>query len=129
MLYLCAVKEKVRIAGSIILAAYYCLAIGVVAMPHAYSDVHKLSASSQEIFRAELPEYLFCHTSQTESSLKNVNAFPIQTLLYSSDGFLMPGRAAEQLADNTFSQYIHKTQGLIVNGRKSDLIFPFHYFW
>jgi len=129
MNYFCTVKNKVRITGAVLLAAYYCLAIGGVAMPFVYFDIHSQPGSSQEIFVAELPGSLFSHTTQTENSLRIVHAFPVQTLINSGDGFFTITKATELLVENAFSQYSSKALGMMINERKSDLIFPFHYFW
>jgi hypothetical protein len=111
------------------LTAIYCFAIGVVANSYAYSDGQKYPTSSQEKFISDFSAKLFYHSSKSESSANNFNNLPDPKLKNPTAGFWATVKATEKLFETSFSQYTFFSRKILINSRKSDIIFPFHYFW
>ena len=122
-------KSSIRILSVVFLTAIYCFTIGVVTKSFAHSDFKNYPTSSQEKIISDFSIKLFCHTSQSESSVNNLNNLPAPNLKNSFTEFWGIVKATEQLIESEFSQYISNSRKILINHRKSDIIFPFHYFW
>jgi hypothetical protein len=113
----------------IFLTAIYCFAIGVGTNSLAHSDFHSSPAPSQEKFIANLSPKLFCHTTQFESSVNNFNNLAAANFKNLFSGFCAIVKATDQLFETEFSQYTSFSGNILIHHRKSDIIYPFHYFW
>lgn len=122
-------KNSIRLLIAVSLAAIYCFAIGVVTNSLGYSDFRSNSNSSQEKCFSNLSTQLFCHTSQTESSLNYTNILPSPNFKNSFNGIWAIIKATGKLYNTTFTLYKTFSRNVLVNHRKTDIIFPFHYFW
>ncbi len=123
-------KDKFRITITVFFTAVYCLAIGVVNQSRTDSPVHENPTSSQEKFISDLSSKLFSPTIASESVVTNF------TSNSSSPGFKSPlagcdviFKAIAQRFETAFSQYANFSRNFRIKHKKSDFIFPFHYFW
>jgi len=108
----------------------YCFAISIVSKPLNHSDFRNDSSSSQEKYFSDFSTKFFCDTSQSENSVNNYNNLP------SFLGFKSPFnelsiiiKITEQLLETAFYQYTNISINFLIEHRKTDIIFPFHYFW
>lgn len=124
-IYLCIVKSSNRILSVVFLIAIYCFAISVITKSFAHSDFQNKQTSSQEKIISDFSTKLFCQTSQSESSVNNFNNLPTPNF---KNSFTVV-KVTEQLFETEFSQYTFFSRNILTSYRKSDLIFPFHYFW
>ncbi len=122
-------KSNLRSISVVFLTAIYCFSLGIVTKSFAHSDFQHESTVSQEKFIADLSLKQFCHTSQSESSINNYNKLPTPNFKNLFTGFWGIIKSSEQFFDAEFSQYKIFSRNNLINYRKSDIIFPFHYFW
>lgn len=118
-----------KILSVVFLTAIYCFAIGVVTQSLAHANFKDKSASSQEKIISEISSKLFYHTSQTESSLNSFNIFSFKNFKNPFIVFSPLVINTEELFCSEFSQYFSFSRNILIKYRKSDMIFPFHYFW
>jgi len=121
-------KNRVKILNVVLLTAIYCFAISVV-KPYSYADAQGNSTNSGEQYFSVLKTELFCHTSQSESSVNILNNLPSSCFKNPFNGIWAISKISEQLFGSTFAQYTTVSRSLLIHHRKTDMIFPFHYFW
>ena len=122
-------KNKIRILSAVVLTAIYCFAVGAVKESLTYSDFQSNSTTSQEQYFSDFSTKLFCLTSQTESSVSNINNLPAPNFKNSINELWTIAKTTEQLFETAFSQYTNISRNFLIQHRKTDIIFPFHYFW
>jgi len=123
------VKDSIRILSVVFLTTIYCFAIGAVTKSFAHSDFHSNSTTSQEQYFSDFSTKLFCHTSQSESSVNNYNNQPVPSFKNPFKEFWAIAKTIEQFFETAFSQYTNISRNFLIQHRKTDIIFPFHYFW
>lgn len=121
-------KTNIRILSIVCLIAVYCLAIGGGTKSYALSNSGQKEVSSQEQFNICLSTKLFCHTFLFENAVNN-NSLPVPNLKNSFIDVWAITNSLEALFETIFSQYSRFSTNTLINHRKSDIIFPFHYFW
>lgn len=124
-------SNSIRVFSVICLMTVYCFSIGVVANSFTYSDFQsKQFSSSQEKIVSDFSTNLFLHASQHENSVNNLNNFPAPTFKNHSHEYWAIAKETEHLFNTEFSQYITSfSRNILINYRKSNIIFPFQYFW
>jgi hypothetical protein len=123
------VKSNIRILIVALLTTAYGFETGVVTKSLAHSHFRDYSTSSQEKTFSDFSKKLFCHTSQTESSVNSFNNLPAPKFQNPFKEFWANTQVTEQLIETAFSQYSHMSRNFLIQHRKEDIIFPFHYFW
>jgi len=122
-------KKNFKILSVLFLISIYVFAINVVAKTFFHNDVKTYPTSSQDIVISNYSSSLFCHTSQAESSVNNINNLPVLNFKNLFTSFLAIIKVTEQISEREFSQYSFVLKNFLIIHRKSDHIFPFHYFW
>lgn len=122
-------KGRIRYISLVLLTAVYCYAISVVSGSFSYSDFPNHTPSLPEQIISDLSEGLLCHTLQTKTSVTNINYFPVPDFKNSLTGFWAIIKTSQQLLNIRFSRRITFWIDFLINHRKSDIIFPFHYFF
>jgi hypothetical protein len=112
----------------VILTAIYCFAIGAVNNPLSHSDFSN-STSYQEKAISDFSANLLYPTSQSESSVNNYNNLPAPSFKNSNNRLSAISNTSEQLFETAFSQYTNISRNFLIHNRKTDILFPFHYFW
>jgi hypothetical protein len=128
----CAVKTKIRILSVVLLTAIYCYAIGIATATSTQANPQYYSTTSEKEYCLDFSTKLFYHTSQYESSVDNCNNQPtlnIKNPFGFFNALWAHAKTTEQLFESVITQYINIAKNLLIRYRKSDLIFPFHYFW
>jgi hypothetical protein len=123
------VKNNIRILSVVLLIAIYCFAMGVVTKPLTHSIFHSNTTTSQEQYFSDFSTKLFCHTSPSESLVNNYINQPVPSFKNPFNGLWAIAKTTEQLFETAFSQYTNISRNFLIQHRKTDIIFPFHYFW
>lgn len=127
--YFSSVKNKFKILSIVVLTAIYCLAIAPVNLAFSHSNYGDKLDFSQEKTLSDLSVKLFYPSSQSESSVSDINNLSGLNLNSSFVAIGVFNRSTEGLMQSLFSQYIRFWENLLLRHKKSNLIFPFHYFW
>jgi hypothetical protein len=122
-------NSNFRFTSVAFLTAIYCFAIGVVTKSLTYSDFKGNSTTSQEQYLSNFSTKLLCHTPQSESSVNNYNSPSASSFKNPFNGLWAICKTTEQLFETAFSQYTNISENFLIQHRKADIIFPFHYFW
>lgn len=122
-------KINSKLFRTSIALAIYCFAIVLFAKSLANSDVKYFTTSSEEQQVSDLTPKLFCHTAHSESSV-NYSNFNLSSNLKNvfidfCDRLFIIGQV---ISSEIFQNKI-LTRSLLIGLKKSELIFPFHYFW
>lgn len=123
--------KTIRIFSVVCLLTIYCFSIGSITNSFSFSDLQSNQFSdSQEKFATAFSTNLFLHTSQHENSVNSLNNFPAPTFKNHSHEYWALAKATENLFDTEFSLYTTSfSRKTLINHRKSNIIFPFQYFW
>jgi len=122
-------KNNFRFVSIVFLTAIYCFAIGVVTKKLTYSDFYDNSATSQEKIFSDTSTIFFCHTNQSESLVNNYNNLFSLNFKNSFSSIWVISKITEKIFETAFSQYTNISRNFLIQHRKTDIIFPFHYFW
>jgi hypothetical protein len=125
------VKKTVRIIALLNISVLYCLIISLYssnALP--YSSIgSKLSKSESKNYSALPVTDLICHLAPTAISPPACVTIPSSSLKNPFNEFFAWTHWSERAIFSTFSQYSFYSQNLLIRLEKTDIIFPFHYFW
>jgi len=125
------VKKALKISGAIFTAVFYSIALFCVIqntpLPDS-SNAKNISAENQIHFKAV--SFEFPGVPLTQES--EINLF--RGAQYTDSDFQYKALSAylkyfERVISSEFVQYIFQAYNFPVKYRKSDLLFPFHYFW
>lgn len=128
--YYCIMKNSIRILSATFLTAVYCFAVIHVTYSLENFDAGNHQATEQEQYHATISKGLYCHTPQSESSgssFSNPSASSFNKLFDEIWSFVSKFR--EQLFEAKLTQYCNFFINFLIKYRKTDIIFPFHYFW
>jgi hypothetical protein len=123
------VKNIVRIAGVSLFTAIWFVVTGAAANLNDYPAYHDNHVFPHTSVTPGIATQLFFNATQAESEVNSFNNFPVPAC---KDPFSAPGaisKAIEQILNVSFAQYSRRSRDFPVHCRKSDIIFPFHYFW
>ena len=107
-----------------------CVSIGLIsntlaATNHTVDTIESIQEKAISTFSTKL----FCHTSPSESAFANATSTPAPSSKNISSGFRTLAKAIEKRIEAASTQYLSYTREILINQRKSDILFPFHYFW
>ena len=122
-------NNRVRILWVTLLTSIYCLAVNMVTYPHISSDYGNHHTTEQEQYLTTVSSSLFSHIAPVEKSVNSFNVFSGLDFKSQADKLWSITQATGQLLEAEFSQYGRLSVNFPIHFRKSDLIFPFHYFW
>ena len=122
-------KKIINIISIILLTAIYCHGIGAVTKALSHIDSRQTSTASQEQLISDLSTKLFYHTTKSESSVSNYSSLPSKIVKTDFSGLWTSLKKPEKLYKSAFKQYTTLSTNLLIEHRKTALIFPFHYFW
>ncbi|QDO94712.1 hypothetical protein FNB79_12315 [Formosa sediminum] len=123
-------KKIVTCFGGVLLTFLYCFALYSVAHPlsETYAVNTPISEKHQDVF--SVTKSLFSLTSEADNF--SVSFGPTSPSEYSKlpvfNSHLCP-KLNERIVNAQISQYTTYQTNTLVNYRKNDLIYPFHYFW
>jgi hypothetical protein len=123
------VKSNARILSALFLTAVYCFAMVVVTGSYAHPANPHQPISSKKKLIAEFSTKQLWHTTPSESSVNYVNNLPSPNSKNPCAEPWAVVNATERLFETAFAQYTSCSGKTLINHRKSDIIFPHHYFW
>lgn len=122
-------KDRIRLHFVVLLTMLYCFAIGTINVSPAFPGFQD-TGSASEIERISVwSSKLYCQTSPSESSINNNNNLPAKPHKTQFAGSWAILKVSNQLFETELTQYSELTRNVLIKFRKSDLIFPFQYFW
>lgn len=121
-------RNRVKIASVVFLVAIYCFAMGAVTEARASVDLNTRSAVKEKVI-SELSQNLYGHHVTSEITVGNVVQLPSENAKNTLPLFVVPFKACKQRFEAQFSQYVSSSNNVLIHYRKSDFIYPFHYFW
>ena len=122
-------KNDIKKTSVLVLIAIYCFAIGVFTTSINHYDVQTAQTTEQEKFLSTVSVNLYCHTTQLESSVSNLNDFSSPSFKNSFKNLWAFNKTVEQFFEFAFTQYEFFSINLLIRYRKTNIIFPFHCFW
>jgi len=105
------------------------LAPGAAVNSYAYSDFRDDLVSAHVAVVPDFSANFFCNPTPAESEVNGFNYFSVPVCI---DPFSEPGavnKAIERSFESEFAQCTRHSRDFLVQYRKSNIIFPFHYFW
>lgn len=118
--------NRSRTLGILTLTAIYCFAICMVTKSFAHADFqNNLTTSQEQYFSTKL----FCHTSPSENSVKSDNSLAAHDYKNPFNSLWATAKTIEQFFETLFSQYTTFSINLLIEQRKTEILFPFHTFW
>jgi len=124
------VKKKLRIVAFLSLAALYSSAISLYSSSQLFDNTDTLkqtNGSNQQYFFAS--SNIHNQIAEKESSVSVCGSIPITTINNPFNKLSASANAIEQSFFSTYTQYSFYSQYLLIRLLKTDIIFPFHYFW
>jgi len=112
-----------------VLSAIYCFAIITATKSLESTSDQDFSSSTKEKVFSGFTTKLIAQSPQSETVVTNINQLPDLNLKNPFTGFGILVKETGELIETTFSQYTNLSRNFLVQYRKKDTIFPFHYFW
>ncbi|SRR5690606_6454027 len=128
-------KKAVKFFGIAFITIFCFLADGI---PTSDPPSHSLNSTSLHLNSNDtdenkqyiaIPVSFNAYALQAEILTGPFNTPSSFSFKNSSSGYALLLKCSKQLFAVTFKQYITFSANLLIRDRKSDLIFPFHYFW
>ncbi len=122
-------NQKVRIFSVIFLTAIYVNAIGIVFNFNNCNNFNYNNSNTNLHFIQDFSSSFITHNSHSINYLNNFNneRLPNSENMFSGLGLNLS--LNEKLIETDFKRYIIFSKNNLIKYRKSDFIFPFHYFW
>ena len=112
---------------SILYCIITCLCIGnTFASNTTFSPPNNLITQSHQ---STFSDTIFYHTAQAENVICISNNIPSASIKYSFKNNADGIKVAAQLFLHTFYQYSFYSKNEIARLQRTDIIYPFHYFW
>jgi hypothetical protein len=122
-------KSSVKIICAVLLTVLYCYTSCIFTNSFTKSDFQDYPVSVQETIISDFSSKLFFHNIQSETSLINTNNFTSVKIKNSITGFWAIIKTTKQLFNIEITQNIIFSRNILINYKKTELIFPFNYFW
>jgi hypothetical protein len=122
-------KRMIKVLGVYFLTAIYCIAILIFTNNYIHTAFPSKSTVSNEQYFTDISAKLLNHTPKSENNISNKDNLPnsISKKNFEENGNLLNKQS--NLFDLRFKQYSNLLNKILIHTRKSDFLFPFHYFW
>ena len=121
-------KSVKQLFGLFMLTAIYCCVLGMGLNPDRTITAKNSSNHSQKESVSAVNAKLYCHTSESETII-DAPSNSTQNTLDGSYKLWGTQKISDRVFESTLAQYTRFSQNLLISKRKTDIIFPFHYFW
>lgn len=121
-------KRGLKIFGIFVLSAIYYLAVDL-SVPSAKDSNFRGNKTEQEKYSSSVSSIHFFHTSQSVNAVPNAGTSAISNYKNPFQDFWPVVTVARHLFEATFAQYTRSSKNFRVQYRKTDILFPKHYFW
>lgn len=124
-------KNQIRFFGATLIMAIYCIAVSATMDAPVFPDQAARLDSSIHVDRNHpvVLNTLYNHSSFFESTLHGQNNLPARNFENPFVKLWASARVTENLLKAVFTQYTFIFGYSPLQLRKTDIIFPFHYFW
>lgn len=122
-------RKRIKIFSVYLLAIIYCLAVVFVSQSQVQISYYSKPSLSNEKSFSDISSKLFSHTPLSDKSLNNKYNLPVPS---SHNNFVDYWGMIHQMGglfDTRYKQYLSFSKNILVNLRKVQFLFPFHYFW
>ena len=115
----------------LILILIYCLSINLVQNDfyNSTSPLKDLSTSEKDNYSSTISADTFDHPLIAERTLNSSSSTPISNPKNHLKKISGVAKLKELISFNICTQYLSYSVNFLIRFRKSDIIFPFHYFW
>ncbi|WP_235291803.1 hypothetical protein [Portibacter lacus] len=122
-------NTKNRIRTVLFLTAIYCYAIGIVANSQFNNNFKENLNHESGSYFSLVSSGLFVHNSSSENSLSSLKSFS-KPSINNPNGFnLIENNRSEQSYEIEYLRNHHHSISYLLNNRKAEIIYPFHFFW
>ncbi|WP_428664360.1 hypothetical protein [Runella sp.] len=124
-------KKTFRIIALLTISALYCFAVSLYSSNGLGADsaFSKLTGAQSKHSSSLQLSNLLCTPAQATISITAFQNTPPPPHKNPFNEFSAWVKTAEHLFFSTFSQYSFYSKNVLVRLQRTDLIFPFHYFW
>ena len=122
-------NKAVKFSSGLLLTLLYCFALYSVTQPLPKTFTYHSSHSEQQQNVLKVSKSLFSLSSLPENVVISVPTPAGHFLKIPLFNFVWHSKISEQLVAAQITQYTNYQTNTLVNFRKNDSIFPFHYFW
>lgn len=121
-------KDMIRILGITLVTAIYCYAVSTVTNLPVSTDAGDQLTTKHAQYLAAVSNNLYCQTSQLESRVSSSH-FSLPVFKNPFNKLWSVTKTIEQLFEAELAQYFNFSINFLIQHRKTDIIYPFHYFW
>lgn len=122
-------KNWTKILGVALLTVIYFFGVSFASNSHLSSDYGTQETTDQEQYQTTFSTSLFCHTSQSENLVNSFNSIAFPNFKNPFSELSGTNKAIEHFFSVAFTQYDHFLIHFLIQHRKSEILYPFHYFW
>ncbi|MDX8553971.1 hypothetical protein MK851_10100 [Tenacibaculum sp. 1B UA] len=122
-------NKLLRFLNVLFVTIVYFYAISYIQKNQSFSKVFGSDNSSHEKYIQKLSPKALYRTSESENLSNYFNNLPTTNAKNSFSGFGITLKSIELFFNRKYLQYTLLSRSILINHRKSDLIFPFHYHW
>ena len=122
-------KKRIKVFSVYILAIIYCMAVVLVTQSQVQKSHYSKPSLSNEKSFSDISSKLFSHTPLSDKSLNNKYNLPVPSSHNNFGDYWGMIHQMGGLFDTRYKQYQSFSKNILVNLRKIQFLFPFHYFW
>ena len=123
-------KNRDNILRVFLLVSVYCFGLYVHATTQPPFNEQTIKISSEQKANLESSsKIIYAHTQQFENLFSDITETNFLDFNLPQIAFWSITYANDLLFKSKFKQYKNHLKTILIRHRKSDLIFPFHYFW
>ena len=122
-------KKKIKVLSVYILSIIYCMAVVFVSQSQVQISRYSKPSLSNEKSFSDISSKLFSHTPLSDKSLNNKYNLPVPSSHNNFGDYWGMIHQMGGLFDTRYKQYLSFSKNILVNLRKVQFLFPFHYFW
>lgn len=121
--------KLVRNSVSILFLVVYCWTLVIFSINRNANTSVLSDDSTKSIHFSISSSDLYSHTFQSELSTINFSFIPAKVTIDAALNHITQVRLTNCLALAELKQYINSSLNHLVHSRKTDILFPFQYFW
>lgn len=122
-------RKRIKNFSVYVLAIIYCLAVVLVTQSQVQNSHYSKPSLSNEKSFSDISSKLFSHTPLYDKSLNNKYNLPVPSSHNNFGDYWGMIHLMGGLFDTRYKQYQSFSKNILVNLRKIQFLFPFHYFW
>ncbi|AZJ31936.1 MULTISPECIES: hypothetical protein [Tenacibaculum] len=122
-------NKVLKFLSLLFITTVYFTAIGYTQEEQSFSNKLRKPNSALKEYKQKLSSKGLQHTTESENLTNHFNNLPSTNVKNTFSEAGINFKSVELFFNRKYIQYISLSRNTIVNYRKSDLIFPFHYHW